>query len=98
LQNLIERAVILSKSPVLAVPLREIEKAAAAATSAPSDASAGTFGEVMTLETAEREAILRALRHSGGRVSGPRGAAAKLGLKRTTLQARMQKLGIPKGS
>jgi formate hydrogenlyase transcriptional activator len=42
----------------------------------------------------EREYVLRVLRSTGGVVSGPRGAAAKLGLKRTTLQARMKKLGI----
>ena len=53
--------------------------------------------DVVTLESAGREAILRALRRSGGRVSGPRGAANLLGLKRTTLQARMLKLGIRKG-
>ena len=54
----------------------------------------------MTLESTEREAIVQALRRSrsGGRVSGPRGAATMLGLKRTTLQARMLKLGIPKES
>ena len=50
----------------------------------------------MTLESTEREAILRALRRSAGRVSRPRGVAAMLGLKRTTLQARMLKLGILK--
>lgn len=85
LQNLVERAVILSTGPVLAIPVRELERAAAAVTP-PS--------EVMTLEAAERQTILRALQHSGGRVSGPRGAATALGMKRTTLQARMRKLGI----
>jgi len=90
LQNLIERAVILSSGPVLATPVRELEKAAASA-----PAAAASTG-VVTLESAEREAIQRALRSSGGRVSGPRGAATLLGLKRTTLQARMLKLGIPK--
>jgi formate hydrogenlyase transcriptional activator len=91
LQNLIERAVILSFGSALATPVHELEKAAAAALGSPS----GPAG-VVTLESAEREAILRALRRSGGRVSGPRGAATLLGLKRTTLQARMLKLGIPK--
>jgi len=93
LQNLIERAVILSSGPVLATPVHELEKAAPAAASAPNAAAR----DVVTLESAEREAIVRALRRSGGRVSGPRGAATLLGLKRTTLQARMLKLGIPKG-
>jgi len=49
--------------------------------------------EAQTL-AAEREAILRALRQSNGKVGGPNGAAAKLGMKRTTLQARMRELGI----
>jgi formate hydrogenlyase transcriptional activator len=49
---------------------------------------------VQTLAAAEREAIVRALRESAGRVGGAEGAAAKLGMKRTTLQARMRKLGI----
>ena len=93
LQNLIERAVILSAGPVLATPVRELEKAAPTAATSKSVALA----DIVTLESAEREAILRALHRSGGRVSGPRGAATLLGLKRTTLQARMLKLGIPKG-
>jgi formate hydrogenlyase transcriptional activator len=93
LQNLIERAVILSSSQALATPVRELEKAALASMAAVAAASA----DVVTLESAEREAILRALRRSGGRVSGPRGAATLLGIKRTTLQARMLKLGIQKG-
>ena len=92
LQNLVERAVILSNGPVLAIPVRELEKAAAA--SGPVALAAAAPAGVITLEAAERQTILRALRHSGGRVSGPRGAAVALGLKRTTLQARMQKLGI----
>jgi formate hydrogenlyase transcriptional activator len=91
LQNLVERAVILSNGPALAIPVRELEKAAAAA---PSVAAVPASSDVMTLEAAERQTILRALQHSGGRVSGPRGAATALGMKRTTLQARMRKLGI----
>ena len=90
LQNLVERAVILSTGTALAIPVRELEKAAAApATGAMADPSGA-----ITLEAAERQTILRALRQSGGRVGGPRGAAVVLGMKRTTLQARMRKLGI----
>jgi formate hydrogenlyase transcriptional activator len=89
LQNLIERAVILSSGSVLATPVHELKKAEFAQAASPSE-------EVVTLESAEREAILKALRRSGGRVSGPRGAANLLGLKRTTLQARIAKLGIDK--
>jgi formate hydrogenlyase transcriptional activator len=91
LQNLVERAVILSTGPVLALPADELERAAVASASI---APATVTAEVMTLEAAERQTILRALHHSGGRVGGPRGAAAALGMKRTTLQARMRKLGI----
>ena len=49
---------------------------------------------VATLEAAEREHILRALRETNGVIAGPSGAAARLGVKRTTLQSRMKKLGI----
>ena len=81
LQNFVERAVILSTGSTLHVPLRELKR---------SPASAG----VVTLEAAERDAILRALEEAGGKVGGTAGAAAKLGMKRTTLQAKMRKLGI----
>ena len=81
LQNFIERAVILSTGSVLHIPARELKRG-------------GVSGNVVTLETAEREAIVRALRDSEGKVAGPSGAAAKLGMKRTTLQAKMRKLGI----
>ena len=85
LQNFIERAVIISPGPSLQAPVRELKGPKAAA---PSPAGA------VTLAAAERDAILRALQESGGRVGGPEGAAARLGMKRTTLQAKMRKLGI----
>jgi formate hydrogenlyase transcriptional activator len=85
LQNLMERAVILSSGTVLRVPLGELK---AAATDDHSPAG------VTTLEAAERSAILRALKDSNGKVGGDAGAASKLGMKRTTLQAKMRKLGI----
>ena len=81
LQNFIERAVIISFGPVLQAPVRELKRGGAAS-------------GAVTLEAAEREAILRALRDSAGRVGGEHGAAARLGMKRTTLQAKMRKLGI----
>ena len=81
LQNFIERAVILSAGSTLQIPVRELKRG-------------GVSGSVVTLETAERDAIVRALRDAGGKVAGPAGAAAKLGMKRTTLQAKMRKLGI----
>ena len=83
MENFIERSVILSSGPVLNVPVEELKQPRE--TVSPSDA---------TLEAVEKEYVLRVLRSTGGVVSGPRGAAAKLGLKRTTLQARMKKLGI----
>lgn len=83
LQNLIERAVILSPAAVLRVPVAEL-KAVATPTSQ-SNAS---------LEEVAREHILRALKEAHGVIGGPNGAAARLGMKRTTLQSRMQKFGI----
>jgi formate hydrogenlyase transcriptional activator len=82
LQNFIERAVIISPGPTLQAPVREFK-----------GPKAGSPGAV-TLADAESAAIERALRDAGGRVGGPQGAAAKLGMKRTTLQAKMRKLGI----
>ena len=90
LQNFVERAVILTAGSTLEAPLRELKRV-------PGGSAAAT--PVQTLAAAEREAILRALSESGGKVGGEQGAAAKLGMKRTTLQARMRKLGIqPKGA
>ncbi len=83
LENLIERAVILSQGMDLHVSLPEL-KAAAREGAQP----------VTTLEAAEREHIVRALQAANWVIGGPTGAAAKLGMKRTTLQSKMQKLGI----
>jgi formate hydrogenlyase transcriptional activator len=84
LQNFIERAVIVSPGPVLQAPMRELTRRSTASASAPA----------VTLAAAERDAIVKALRDSGGRVGGEHGAAARLGMKRTTLQAKMRKLDI----
>ena len=95
LENLIERAVLLSPGKDLRVPLAELTAAAAAApTSAPSGPFTFTSSSISTLEEAERQHILRALRQTQWRIAGPRGAATLLGMKRTTLQARMRKLSI----
>jgi formate hydrogenlyase transcriptional activator len=83
LENLIERAVIVSPGPVLRVPLSELKL--------PSEPAAG---EMLTLEAAQREHVLKALEATNWVLAGPGGAAAKLGMKRTTLQSRMQKLGL----
>jgi formate hydrogenlyase transcriptional activator len=82
LQNMIERGVILSRGFVLEIPLTELEQPA---TPAPGDNNGAA-----TLEAFEREHILQALRHSGWVVGGPTGAAARLGLNRSTLNARMR--------
>src|SRR5262249_33888905 len=86
LQNVIERAVILSPGPSLQVSLSDLQPAAAPA---PEPAAAA-----VTLADAEREHIRGALRETGWVVGGPKGAAARLGMKRSTLLKKMQKLGI----
>jgi formate hydrogenlyase transcriptional activator len=86
LQNVIERAVILSPGPALQVPLGDLQLVATPA-SVPTAAA-------VTLAAAEREHILGALRETGWVVAGPKGAAARLGMKRSTLQKKMKKLGI----
>jgi formate hydrogenlyase transcriptional activator len=85
LENLMERSVILSDGPVLKTQLPEREPE-----------SGEVAGSDTTLANAEREHIIRVLRECGGLVSGPRGAALRLGLKRTTLQSKMTKLNISK--
>jgi formate hydrogenlyase transcriptional activator len=93
LENLLERAVILSPGKELRVPLSELRNAMSTpAQETPVAISAAA--PVATLEEAERQHILRALRQTEWRIAGPRGAAAVLGMKRTTLQARIRKLGI----
>jgi len=82
LENFIERSVILSDGAVLNAPLSELKPV-----------YLGPRHDA-TLESLEREHILGVLRETGGVISGLRGAAARLGMKRTTLQSRMQKMGI----
>lgn len=82
LENFIERSVILTDGSSLRAPLAEL------AASNEEDLEGGT------LENLEREYIIRALRETGGVIAGSRGAAARLGLKRTTLQSRIQRMGI----
>jgi formate hydrogenlyase transcriptional activator len=85
LENFIERAVILSRGPVLQVPMGELRGASE------------PVGPPATLAAAEREHILRVLGETNWVIGGTKGAAAKLGMKRTTLQSKMQKLGIVRG-
>ena len=82
LENFIERSVILTRGPALQVPIGEL----------------GNNGKATpipgTREADERDGILRILKDTNGRVAGPNGAAARMGIKRTTLISRMKKLGI----
>jgi formate hydrogenlyase transcriptional activator len=99
LENLLERAVLLSPGKELRVPLSEIKSSvgnstAGADLSSSLISSASSTSSISTLEEAERQHILRALKHTQWRIAGPKGAAGILGMKRTTLQARMRKLGI----
>jgi formate hydrogenlyase transcriptional activator len=83
LQNFVERSVILTRDETLAAPISELRR---------SDLRV-TFRE-NTLNATERKTIVEALRAAGGRVSGPGGAADRLGIKRTSLQRKMKKLDI----
>jgi len=85
LQNIIERAIILSPGPVLRLALDELPQ---------SRPAPGSPAGARTLEAVEREHILRVLQDAKGVIGGPHGAAARLGLRRTTLLYRLEKLGI----
>jgi formate hydrogenlyase transcriptional activator len=87
LENFIERAVILSRGVELEITLTELKQRTKLTAAASSDGFA-------TLEHAEREHIVRALGETNWVIGGLTGAAARLGMKRTTLQSRMRKLGI----
>jgi formate hydrogenlyase transcriptional activator len=81
LQNLVERAVILTRSSTLAISVPEL-------------AGTAKFAYVRTSNFDEQDRIVRILKETNGRVGGPNGAAARMGLKRTTLLTRMKKMGI----
>jgi formate hydrogenlyase transcriptional activator len=89
LQNVMERAVLLSGAS-LVLPPQEVQPMARRAVPSAKPAP--------TLKQTERETILRALRESRGVIGGPSGAAARLGLNRTTLHSKMQRLGIQRPS
>jgi formate hydrogenlyase transcriptional activator len=90
LQNVIERAVILSRGPLLEVPTEELRVRVDATTQGQQD----HVDLRSTLEDAERESILAALKKTNWKVAGPKGAAALLGMHRSTMQSRMKRLGI----
>ena len=81
LENFIERSVILTRGPVLEAPIHELQRSAAKA-------------PVVSLDDSARIHILKVLRETRGVLSGPGGAADRLGVKRTTLQGKMKRLGI----
>jgi len=85
LQNLVERGVILSRGSTLEIPLTELRRQSRST----SQANSST-----TLEAVERDHILRVLSETRWVIGGPGGAAARLGMNRTTLNHRMRKLGI----
>jgi formate hydrogenlyase transcriptional activator len=87
LQNFIERAVILTRGECLAAPIEELP-------SAPPERDFRPGSRTFNLRELERETILEALRKTHGKIAGPDGAAELLGLKRTTLQSRMNLLNI----
>ena len=94
LANFIERAVILSPGEELIVPVREL--LAVPSCNSPAQASSTTSALSSAFHAAERQAILDALSAASGRLAGQGGAAERLGLKRTTLQHKMRRLGITK--
>jgi formate hydrogenlyase transcriptional activator len=106
LENFVERAVLLSPGKELRVPVSELlsepqhpstPRASYRTVVSPTvdySDEIGTTASISTLEEAEREHILRALQQTQWRIGGPKGAAALLDMKRTTLQARMRKLNI----
>jgi formate hydrogenlyase transcriptional activator len=96
LQNVIERSVILSRGPSLNVPIAELHSRTmpASATDAAQAKSTRRTPVRSILAEVDRNQITCALKEADGRVGGPGGAAARLGLKRTTFITRMKKLGI----
>jgi transcriptional regulator with GAF, ATPase, and Fis domain len=96
LQNVIERAVILSPGPALIVQVAEMERHATPELPRDDNAVRSTRRHPVRsiLADVDRGQIIRALREADGRVGGPDGAASRLGLKRTTFITRMKKLGI----
>jgi formate hydrogenlyase transcriptional activator len=100
LQNVIERAVILSTGPVLDLDIADLQFPKAARPeerpATPKSATSGALHDV--LQETERQQILEALNECNWVVAGPHGAAARLGMKRSTLQKRVHKLGIARSS
>jgi len=94
LQNVIERAVILSSGPTLKVPVAELHSRTIPVSEDASSKFTKRRPVRSILAEVDRNQIVQALQEAGGRVGGRDGAAARLGLKRTTFITRMKKLGI----
>ncbi len=99
LQNVIERAVIISTGPTLNIDVSDLKFSKADPPGEKRAASKSANGALHNvLEETERQQILKALKECNWVVAGPNGAAARLAMKRSTLQLRIQKLGIARGS
>jgi formate hydrogenlyase transcriptional activator len=100
LQNVIERAVIISTGSTLVLDVADLKfpkvKPPGETATAPNSKTSGALRDV--LGETERRQILQALKQCNWIVAGPNGAAARLGMNRSTLQVRMRKLGISRGS
>lgn len=94
LENVIERAVLLTRGTVLDLQLPELNYPLPISTATPLSSVPDTHAAMLSGETDERERILQVLKETNGVVAGPRGAAVRLGLKRTTLLSRMKKMGV----
>ena len=94
LENFMERSVILTEGPTLHVPVSELVTVSDTQTPETQFADHPVSGSQGTLEELERHYIVQVLRQSLGIVSGSQGAAARLGMKRTTLQSKMLRLEI----
>jgi formate hydrogenlyase transcriptional activator len=94
LENFIERSVILTEGATLRVPTGELLPAFEYPAEPQKVSTVPATSSCSTLESLEREYILQILRQAGGVIAGSRGAAARLGMKRTTLQSKIQRLGI----
>jgi DNA-binding NtrC family response regulator len=91
LQNVVERACVLSRGPVV-----DIADALRTGNGAADGATAEAEEPILTLDDGERALVRRALAATKGKINGPEGAAALLGINGSTLRSRMQKLGIAK--
>jgi len=99
LQNVIERAVIISTGPALSIDVSDLKFPKAGPTVEEFTSPKSTNGALYdVLEQSERQQILKALEQCNWVVAGPKGAAAHLGMKRSTLQQRIRKLGIARTS